>query len=751
MNKENTNNVIDAGEVFDEAKDSGTAVFADTATPDDPSVSGSADGHPTLEVCRTNREAGFHPLNKFLRHKFLKLTISFLKKLCGKAFRIDFDYWEKIAEKIISTESADDVLIVGAPAGYGKSTLIRAMLLAFLTLCRENPSYRAELGGIVLVLQKVEDLNALVKLVQMHMPDCQDIVALQSWSRSGQSEGFCKNPEIHSYQECAPKSCPYAADCRLLLFKEMAACTPVVCLTQARFKLLLEAQILDTILNYTLPDGRIVPRRYVFFDENPRLAHIAHLDQAQINAASTDLGSLLSRRATDDRGPRWGQGTLSYTVAAPYQFLRNTAGMEGTSRSDATAVEPVAGWVRYSLPPDSKQRASYDALNLYLHKSHAPISPALQNMREVMNPLYANKRCLFVRSRGFHLFTIRSPQYLFYNQLSVIFDATAAVDGDYDGIEDKEMLPLPPARDLSNVTFHVYTASIMGVSKYALNAPWKVTSFARKIGDILADNPAPTFLVTHQSCSKAIYDALEAELDKDLLGLLALMPGRREQLPYFGGTNGSNAFNHCTQVILLGYPRLNPETVLTSACAAYGAESIVADLDEYQQLNGTVTDPFDLLQLPRVGNYSLRYTVARMEQDIYRTALRNYRNCAPINVHMFCPQEQELELLLDRFPGAKVIEHSNAPAYFANRKALDRTYKGVKTHYAQLEELLRSGLNFPIEATSVRDLLGLNKNAWDDLMKQERTRELLLRYHIKRSRAGRSSVWYCDVDNRESA
>lgn len=43
----------------------------------------------------------------------------------------------------------------------------------------KNPEYRRELGGLVIVLQKVEDVNRLVKLAKEIFGDCEDIVALQ--------------------------------------------------------------------------------------------------------------------------------------------------------------------------------------------------------------------------------------------------------------------------------------------------------------------------------------------------------------------------------------------------------------------------------------------------------------------------------------------------------------------------------------------------------------------------------------------
>ena len=162
-----------------------------------------------------------------------------------------------------------------------------------------------------------------------------------------------------------------------------------------------------------------------------------------------------------------------------------------------------------------------------------------------------------------------------------------------------------------------------------------------------------------------------------------------------------------------------------------------------QKRSGVLETPLALLDLPRVGEYARRFTAARMEQDIYRTALRNYGNRDPIDIHLFCPRKQELALLLERFPSAKHVSIDAAPPYFDEGKALSRSYMGGKTHFAQLDELLRSGLTLPMKVSEIKGRMGLGNNAWNDLMAQERTHKLLDGYGIKRVGRGRNATWEC--------
>lgn len=694
-----------------------------------------------LTARRTNEVPGFRALSRFVRDQLYWLICKFIEIVCGKAFRVDTDYWRRIAKAIIDTDTADSVLVVDAWAGYGKSTLIKAFVLALLTLSRRDSSLRRELGGLVIVFQKDSDLNSLVNLADAHLGDTLDIVPIQGWTRSGQAEGYCKNADVHAYNECNPRKCPFASGCRLLSLQDRASGALIVCLTQKRFQMYQDTPMMDNILTRNDSDGERIPRRYVIFDENPRLNRIARLDQKLINEVSTELNQLVARGQVKDRLDRYWQHSLSYSVSSLYQQLRDTAGIEIDDSGMAPPREAAAGWVQYT--PDSSDRhlTSYIALKHRVMGGGVPITPPMRELFRVMDALYEGTPCVFCRSNGFSIYVIRPPRYQFPDQLTVVFDATASLDGDYMGIERKRALPLPPKRDLSCVTFRIYTNPLMGTSKEQLLRPWKVEAFARQISDILTEKPVPTFLVTHQSTTKPLYDALRAQLSEEQMRLLVCMPGAPEQLPYFGGTNGSNAFNHCTQVILLGYPRMNPESVLTSACATFGTESILRELEAHQLRNGTLSDPLALFQLPRVGDYARRFTAARVEQDIYRTALRNHGNRTPIDVHLFCPKEQELSLILARFPGARVTKCDTAPPYFSEAKALSRRYLGGKTHYGQLEELLCSGVQFPVKVSDVKTSLHMSDNAWQDLMKDNRVHRLLEQHNIIRSGRGRNATW----------
>lgn len=705
----------------------------------------SADGEDliSLHIRRTNDEPGFRALNPYVRKRLYELTVAYLDKLCERSnFKVDKPYWKKIGGEIIDTGTADEVLIADARAGYGKSTFINAFVLSLIELSRENKEYRSELGGLVISFQKVEDLNRLVNLVGEFFGDTEDIVALQGWTRSGKEEGFCKNPDVADYDQCQPKNCPYAANCQLLSFNARLKTALVVGVTHVRFRMYADSPLLlGAILSREDARVGMVPRRYIIFDESPHLERVTSISTPTFNGASSDFNRLIQRGKTNERSDRYFQYVLSSSVWYVFQHLRGQVGIY-PSEDELGQQDAVAGRLTVGADEFMNQRRTYSNLLERISQRKLPLTQQQRELFVTTGALFRGETCVFCRSNGFSIYKILPPEYLFRNQLTLIFDATAAVDEDYAGILSKRFLPRPDTDETHRLTLHVHRNPEMSVTKTSLKASWKIPAFARMIHDVLDDNPVPTYLVTYMNLAAPLYEALTAELPGELLKLITMMPKKEGQLPYFGGTNGSNAFNQCEQMIVLGLPRLTPEAFLTASCAAYGTETVLDELETYQEENGVIlTRGWDLLKLPHITDYARHYLVARLEQEIYRTALRNFGSKKLIDVHIFCPQQTEFAMLCDRFPHADVKEHDTVPPYFTSGKALARNYKGGKTHFAQLGQLLRDGIALPVKASEVKARLNLNDNAWKELMRDERTNELLRSYGIARKGTGPAACW----------
>lgn len=696
----------------------------------------------TLHIRKTGFERGFQPFSPVMRQLLSMRVRQYVEKNCEESgFDVDRHYWKKISSEILNAESAEDTLIVASRAGYGKSVFIKAFVLALISLCLEHPDYAEELSGLVVVLQKVEDLNALVNCVKRQFDAPNAIVALQSWTPSAQCEGYCHNADVHDYHECNPRKCVYAPNCQVQSFYSMASSAYVVGLTQERFKRYLDAPQMEEVLNRQSISGELRPRRYIFFDENPGLARISALTKEKIDTASTEFHSLVRSGVLTDNTARIWQGWLSYGVDSLYQNLRrSTLGAPKPDDLWGRGVEIMAGSCRADSEALNERKRSYHSLRDALFRPGRIITPSMREILTVTERLYSGKSCVYCKSNGFAVFDIKPPRLRFDNHLTVIFDATAEIDSDYAGMKRVKFLSRPPQQNLEHVTFHVYDSPAYRVSKSQMNLAWKPTAFARLVHDILERHPLPTFLCTYKAMARPLYDALKRELAPQLLELLVLMPGKEETLPYLGGTNGSNVFNQCTQMVMLGTPTLNPETYLTNACAAYGQKNVLRELKDYTIAHGDMEKAWDLLKLPSVADYASRHTVARLEQEIYRLAIRNYGNREPIHVHLFAPDSITFDMLLTRFSGVRVERITEVPAYFAEGKALARNYRGGKTAFARLAEFLRSHPALPMRISTIKEQLSISTSAWKDLMKDTKVKALFDELNIRRSGRGRNAA-----------
>lgn len=143
--------------------------------------------------------------------KLTRLTMGYLRQLQSN---LDMRYWKTTTRQILSADRPG-IQVIPARAGFGKSTWIKAFLLALGELWVTGDPLAEALGGVILVNQKVEDLNECVDTLEAAFPSGTSglVVALQSLTASGKKRGFCLNPDVGGYEDCDRLRCPYAAEC----------------------------------------------------------------------------------------------------------------------------------------------------------------------------------------------------------------------------------------------------------------------------------------------------------------------------------------------------------------------------------------------------------------------------------------------------------------------------------------------------------------------------------------------------------
>lgn len=695
--------------------------------------------HP---VC-PNPTGHFEPLTNLAVIQLTQLTMHWMDEICRQRRSVvDFKYWESCTREILSISDPTEVVLVPARAGAGKSTWTLAFLLALCDLFVRGDPLGTAVGGVLLVVQKVETLNEIADAIGQHFPDYADtlMAALQGWTQSGSERGFCRNPQVTSFEQCKRDRCRYAVTCKVIQSGQQAGAAFVIGMTQARFALLRDAGDFEAYLVRQTADGD-VQRRFLIFDEKFDFAPATELDQKTLNAASDCFEALAIENNLSDSSIRRLQTNLTYQAGRPFQRLRRETvfedgkdqpfGLCSLETQDSTEAEAFR---EYRDSFEEGYRRSYRS------------KPLLECL-DVVGALYRGQ-CLFCKSGGtFHILHAGPPEIQFGETQTIVFDATAEVDGDYQHLPNVHWLPSSPARHMSRVTLHVYQHHALNVSRSAFNSSWRLPALAELTNEIVANYPGSTFLCTYKSLTQDLQELLSPET----LDHLAFMPGT-SGIPYFGGTNGSNRFHLCTNVILLGYPRLSPMTYLFRAYAVWHDSGLSNELLRLNDdLEALERNPRDVLRrIPSLAEYEARHLAARLEQEIYRCALRNHDCDEDLHIFLFSPPESVWALLQERFTSCRIEVIRELPPCISTQKLLNRTYNGTPTALSKFMTFLEQWDGTPFRPGELQEKLGISKSAWAELRKQSVFPQLLNNHHIVQTGRGRNAVFQSDTDRRAS-
>lgn len=729
-NKRHTQVVTSAkkSQVFDELHTSFSENPTDRCLP----ISTASDGFQHLHPNYPDPDGPLEPLSDAVIHSLTKRVVGHMKKLRPG---LDLDYWKRVTRQIFS-EDGKKVLVNPSRAGSGKSTWIHAFLLTLAELYTEGNPLAESLGGVLLVLQKVEDLNAVAQAVNAAIPQTEVpvMIALQSLTRSGKDRQLCRNPDALDFRDCA--GCDYASACLLKQSGEQGKKAFLLGATQKRFGDLRENGTLDgQLLRRLRPDGSVVRRRYLIFDEKPELYQIAALDQHSLNALSDRLEELPARRQISDQRVSSLQGDLSYIGVRPFQKLRRESVIW---LPEGRYVEALAGFC--SLTGEDEHRL--ETLKMRLEKLLGQNSEELRACMTVLKELYLGKECLFCRTGSFRISCVGDGLACLKDHQVLIFDATAEVDGDYCHNSRLKFLLTPGTPDMRQVTFHLFMHPRLNLSRAAVDSKaWLLDGMCALIESLMAELPGQTFLCVYKKDAPRIMDSMS----KSAKERLAFMedpdrPGE-QTLPYFGGTNGSNAFRDCSNVILLGYPRLSPDVYLERCYAAWKEAGAGEQIRNIQETMCHQERPWQmgLRAIPMLTEYENHHLAARLEQEIYRCKLRNPSFSGEVHVFLFCPPKGCWELLQGRFPGHCEVIVKELPDCVAECLEDHRSYAGRPTAYLRIKRFLEQWDGQPISVSELRTQAEVSKSAWKELSDNGQLSMLLARFGAERTGRGRNT------------
>lgn len=450
-----------------------------------------------------------------------------------------------------------------------------------------------------------------------------------------------------------------------------------------------------------------------------------------MDAASSQLERLITQRDLKDRRVFEKQRWTTTLLRHPFSLLRERTCIELDETTKAMADIPYG--LCSLMDADNAEKERFGQFRDYLNgPGRAFRTPALSGAVEVIDRLYRGE-CLFTKLGAFTILGADEPQISFGDSLTLAFDATAQVDGDYQYL-DAEMLPASKPRHMEKLCLHVYTSADMNVSRLAMRKSWKLPGFCALMEDILRRYEGKMFLTTYKDLAAEIPKLLNPKVLNRLL-----LDG--EACPYFGGTNGSNDFNEASLVMLLGFPRLSPQTYLERTFVYWGhsgiREQVQEQMAQWSPLN--VQQRPDLhAQLPLTMEYEVRHLAARLEQEIYRCQLRNAACDEAVHVFLFAPPRALYDRLGKRFRGAMSVHENLTPSCIVQAQANAKTYAGQSTVYARFAAWLSSWDRAPTPLDNILRDAEIGTENWKKLRKSERFAPLLAQYGAEMTGRGRN-------------
>lgn len=460
---------------------------------------------------------------------------------------VDVPCWKKLAKEIFGSIENLKPIVCPARAGFGKSTFIKALLLTLCELKINNDPLADVFGGVILVVQKVETLNEIHDIIYRAFPGAGPdlMIPLQGLTPSGLKSGVCLNECQMDPPRCFGSSCTFSRECKLRYYEENVGQAYVLGITQSRFYRL---RTTDNLAKYLSIRGAPSPRRIFIFDEVFNFADSQVLLAEAASAASIELETLAAKLAIPDRLISRVETRFSCTVRNFFQHLRSDTvySVDGVTQADLKY-----GTCTLEDLPEKDKKVFLNFKEYLETKGRRYLS---ENVRLGINVVadLLESRCLFTKLPNFSILSPGTPQLTYGDATTLVFDATAQLDPNYEYL-DADILDVPPPEHMDMVTFHVFTHPDMNTSRNAFVNPWKLPALCAVVDELLEQYPGKTFLCTYMDYSEAFSRKLS---QKSLLQIIPLSNNARGlSIPYRGGNNGSNDFNQAVNCILIGIPR----------------------------------------------------------------------------------------------------------------------------------------------------------------------------------------------------
>lgn len=666
---------------------------------------------------------------KETQDKFIQLFDARNNKITEGQVTFSYDATMSIMGQV---KNPDKITVIPAKAGFGKSSYIYSFLS---TLCKHIHSgafSSFSKQGVIIVTDKIDALRQLEKDIYREKGNYhQDgkygtkyTYILEAWNKNSFREGICKNEAIETYEYgmCSPMECPYYDKCKMSYQKQQQVYSPILLMTNARLKQYGER--IDEYSTWIDSNKKEQIRDILIIDEKPII-----IDNYRID---TNLFSTLKKTVEETKV---NGADIKITKE---NLLNELHGIENEVLQLRNKVSEhrnciCCGTKESVFTDDFKER--WQSIIGY---KNIDLINAVEKMFN-QGSLWCNADVPYFKTLG-----IKEFSYTGFK--TYIFDATSELDPDYED-ERFQFLNIEDYKNYENVTFHIYWAKEMNMSKTALDYrknPWKNVAVAQWINNKFRDK---TYVVTYKDNAKIVSQHLKN------LGTIIFLDRDEERpvIPHFGDTKGSNEFKDAKNMVQIGWNKAPSDEYLAQCLSR---NTVFEKLFEQQEDKAARTaaifeNQFGFFKEYDEANiYMWRKMAVEFEQEVFRTCVRDFSADNAVDIYIFKPDKKVISLIRQRFKKCHVINYNNVPEEFQQQKILGRQTPDGNDNKIQMfiKWLKDEWKGSKISIADIKVKFEISDKYWGKLNSNPVVKDIKKKRKVKTMREGKGSsqcyYWY---------
>ena len=431
--------------------------------------------------------------------------------------------------------------------GGGKSTVLRSILRVFSRFIAEGVDGILEyIGGIVVVVQTIAEMHTLQAICQAASGEYPICTVIEGFNEDNLKSIGCIAGIATCYDECPREQCERFSECSLMSASQRMHETPILIITHVRYSWYINSP--EPLTSWIGPDGTTYQRKVAVVDEAAQLTDIKPLDSSFMFALSSDVCNPKFVRSPDYIGALWKRNVLN-----PFFSLK--AEIFHTRPQDVNFGEVTANM----LEAAKFNGDQFDVTRSIL-QDNCKNPLVLRDALLVMDALASERRKFYLTNGGET--TIFCPQMKAPHgegkPATFILSGTSYFNPELQENPNITVLDCGFPIDSSRLTIHIQHGNRIRFSKTAADTAKNYAGTLAWVEHILRSSRSShelAMVMTYKKVSGRMYEDLEAEHGDWLVPYFSRDGSYARQLPYCGGTNGSNAYNDCTLFIMAGLNR----------------------------------------------------------------------------------------------------------------------------------------------------------------------------------------------------